>query len=174
MSCSKYIGCWLSRTLIETGSAKGDGIQYALNAGFQMVFSIEIDPAYYEHCVKRFQGNGRVILMQGDSKEILPEILAKTNEPVTILLDAHVTGPNQKHGEKLCPVIDELKAIIDHSKSDQGKNLRHIIVIDDINWLDGKQEWYGNISVKDIKNTLKDSGYEITEQTKRYCVIQRL
>ncbi len=79
---------------IETGSAAGEGIQRALEAGFQEVHSIEAQREWYEVCVNRFMGDPRVFLHHGRSSEVLGIPLIKsTNTGVVFFLDAHPSGP---------------------------------------------------------------------------------
>jgi hypothetical protein len=40
---------------IETGSELGRGIEAALKAGFEIVYSIELDPKFHEHCKEKFK-----------------------------------------------------------------------------------------------------------------------
>lgn len=120
MSATKGLfGKYLNRIFIETGSNYGDGIQQALDEGFKVVFSIEIDKEKYDHCVERFKDNENVHLILGDSKMILDTILMMINEPVTFWLDAHI-------GNKKSPVMHELEILRNH------RIKSHTILIDDL------------------------------------------
>ena len=117
---------------IETGSHYGDGIQVALDSGYDKVLSIECKKEYYEHCLKRFDKNDKVYLFYGDSSKDLSKMLENIDEPATIFLDAHYmwNDPNQileEHpGKGKIPLIDELIQIKEHKLN------THIILIDDI------------------------------------------
>lgn len=117
---------------IETGSHLGDGIQSALDSGYDKVLSIECKKEYYDHCVERFSGNDKVFLFYGDSSKDLSKMLEDIDQPVTIFLDAHYmwNDPNQvleEHpGKGKIPLIDELTQIKNHKIND------HVILIDDI------------------------------------------
>ena len=118
---------------VETGSHYGDGIQLALDAGFEQIISVECDEQYYLRCLDRFYGNEKVKLYHGDSSVDLFKMISDINEPVTFWLDAHYmwNDPNQdieKHpGRGKIPLIDELTQIKNHFI----KN--HVIIIDDLN-----------------------------------------
>lgn len=113
--------------LIETGSFKGDGIQKALDAGFQKVYSIELSTYYYKHCKKRFASNEKVEVLLGDSSIVLDELLQTIDQPVTFWLDGHWSDvKNAAQGEKKCPILSELEIISKHHLK------THTILIDDI------------------------------------------
>ena len=105
---------------IETGSCDGDGIQMALDANFKIIYSIELAPDHYLHCVERFKDNRNVYLVFGDSSIVLSNLLSKINEPATFWLDAHY------YEHSVCPLIQEIEAISDHHIK------THTILIDDI------------------------------------------
>jgi hypothetical protein len=118
---------------VETGSHYGDGIQLALEAGFEKIISIECNEQYYLRCVDRFCGNEKVQLYYGDSSVDLSKMISDINESVTFWLDAHYmwNDPNQdieEHpGRGKIPLIDELTQIKNHHIKD------HVIIIDDLN-----------------------------------------
>lgn len=124
-----------NRIFIETGSYMGDGIQAALNSGFQEIYSIEITEKYYKHCSNRFRNNGRVHTIFGDTLIWLPEIIKNINEPITFWLDGHwdIGATDETRGIQDFPICKELEIIANHPI----KN--HIILIDDIRLLDA--EW---------------------------------
>lgn len=82
------------RVFIETGTQKGNGIMKALDAGFQTIYSIElqvenIDITYNVPVIRNAVMSGRVRLLQGNSTEILPHVIKGIDEEVTFFLDAH-------------------------------------------------------------------------------------
>ena len=123
---------YMNRVLIETGSFLGDGIQAALDAGFKEVYSLELDPTLFNHCVDRFAGQNNVHLIPGDSVLVMDNLLSKINEPVTFWLDGHNSGTDMETGiittfgiyER--PVMQELIAIQKHYIK------THTLMIDDM------------------------------------------
>ena len=85
-------------TFIETGTHKGDGVQRALDVGFNKVISVEILPEFYTQCVERFKGNENVYLYLGDSNDKLAEMLIG-NEASLIFLDGHFHNGDPLKGE---------------------------------------------------------------------------
>ena len=106
-----------NKIFIETGSLIGDGIQRALDAGYEKVISIECHPGYYETSKERFKDNDKVEVILGDSSKDLYDIIKDIKEPITFWLDAHYmwNDPNQdidKHpGNGYVPTHDELVQI---------------------------------------------------------------
>lgn len=114
------------RVFIESGSYRGDGIQNALDAGFEEIYSIELAPHLYQHCCKRFAGNKHVHLYFGDSSQVLKTILDEINEPVTFWLDGHYSWGDTAKGNSNTPILNELAIIADHHIN------THTILIDDV------------------------------------------
>jgi len=101
---------FLNPVFIETGMWEGDGIQAALDAGFQRIISMDIAQRPIEHCTMRFRSAPAVALMEGDSATVLPEVLAAITDPVTFWLDAHYSG--RWGGGGVNPILVELDTIL--------------------------------------------------------------
>ena len=129
---------------IETGTNRGFGVSWALKY-FDKIFSIEILDKFYLECVEKFKNNKNVILIKGDSSELLSSVLDKITEPSFIFLDAHGVKDDiyslDFHGNN--PLINELNIINDHYLNN------HIIVIDDVR------------NIKNIRKELKNLLYNI-------------
>jgi len=135
-----------NKVFIETGSHKGDGIQRALDVGFETIISIEYTPAYYDMCVERFKDNKNVKIVFGDSVTELPAILADIKEGITFWLDAHVSDKTMLFCKKKCPLMEEIEVIVSHAKK-----YNDIVLIDDLRiW---EQDIY-DFNFEDIKNAL--------------------
>jgi hypothetical protein len=117
---------YLNPVFIETGSFIGDGIQQALEAGFQKVISIELSEKYYNVCKERFKGDPRVFIHKGDSYKVLPVVISEINEKITFWLDGHHSCGDTALGDYWAPLIQELDAIKNHKIKD------HTILIDDM------------------------------------------
>lgn len=124
-----------NNVFVETGSYWGNGIQHAIESGFDKIISLECNEIYYDHCVNKFSDQKNVKLYLGDSSVDLYDIIKDINEPITFWLDAHFmcNDPEQNldnhPGRGKIPLIDELTQIKKHHL----KN--HTILIDDINEL---------------------------------------
>lgn len=114
---------------VETGTAGGEGVEAALEAGFSVVKSIEANEDTFELSRKKFLKESKVTLYLGDSAEILPDILEDITERCTFWLDAHYCGDGSV-GEKFpYTLVKELTAISKHHIKD------HTIIIDDMRLL---------------------------------------
>lgn len=114
-----------NKIFVETGTYLGDGIKKALKAGFNEVYSIELDPQLYRGCVRKFVDSPNIHLYYGDSRYTLRDMIANITEPVTFWLDGHQCPP-YKDGRKNCPLIEELDIIKEHPIK------THTILIDDM------------------------------------------
>lgn len=119
---------------VETGTFKGDTVNLALEAGFNRVYSCELNVELFNNCVKRFENNINVTIIHGDSIDALDIILKQITGPATFWLDAHASGPLLGGRSGGSPVIDELQLIQSHPCKE------HTIFIDDKR-LFGSAEW---------------------------------
>lgn len=117
---------------VETGSYRGDGIQSALDSGFEIIHSIEITDKYFRYCAERFDHliGSRVFLYRGDSAEMLYRVIRDINSPITFWLDGHWSGDDTGFGFDKYPLLLELDQIHRHHI----KN--HTILIDDVRLFD--------------------------------------
>jgi len=117
---------YLNPFFIETGSYDGDGIQTALNVGFNNIISIELSDHFFEVCKAKFINYEEVELVLGDSSKVLGSVLGKIQDSVTFWLDGHYSGAGTAMGDIECPLLRELELISRHPI----KN--HKILIDDM------------------------------------------
>lgn len=111
---------------VETGTFYGDGIQFALNSGYEKVISIELVDKFYEIGKQRFINNNKVEIVKGDSGVILGDIINKYHIPITFWLDGHFSGGDTGLGVKEFPILEELEFIKNHDIK------KHVILIDDV------------------------------------------
>jgi hypothetical protein len=118
----------LKRVFVETGSYQGDGIQNALDAGFEEIYSIELSPRWFNYCTDRFQNNPHVHLYLGDSSTVLRMVLEEIDEPATFWLDGHCSlgNPLTAKGDRNSPILEELDLIGNHGIK------THTLLIDDV------------------------------------------
>ena len=109
-------GC---KNFVETGTHLGNGVQYALDNGFDEVLSCEMMQDRYQHCMDRFKDNDNVSLWLGKSDDCFSEMVSKLTEKSCFWLDAHAEGGG-------VPTFEELDVIKNSSIKD------HTIIIDDI------------------------------------------
>lgn len=88
----KYIKTYDLSVLFETGTYKGDGVKYALESGFERVFSTEIMDEYVELNREQFRQNQNVTVLKGNSSDLLDEHLSQIKGNIFFWLDAHFPG----------------------------------------------------------------------------------
>lgn len=136
-------------TFIETGTLVGDGIQSALNAGFEKFYSVELSDNFFNICKNKFLGNKNINLFLGSSEQELPKILDQIDEPFLLWLDAHTSGGDTV-GEPMHNYLPrELKSIVKHTK----KFKDSVIMIDDMGYYIDNKDFCNQIEtlVKQIK-----------------------
>lgn len=94
-----------TNVLFETGMHKGEGIQRALDCGFEKIFSVDIDKRCIDICTSRFKHNKNVSLLFNSSDLCLKEISEDKSHPLNtekccIVLDAHLDDVNNVYSLK--------------------------------------------------------------------------
>lgn len=144
--------------LIETGTYMGMTTKYAVEElGYQKVYTIELQDYLYKISVGNLShliAENKVVAILGNSNEKLSEILLEIDEPVTILLDAHIDGGNYVPGVtpdnvNWCPLYEELEIIKNHPIK------THTILVDDVRII-GKIGWGSNVLLERIMNMIKE------------------
>lgn len=121
-------------SFVETGTYLGEMVG-AVKYSFKKIYSIELSHELYENARKKFSKHKHILIVNGDSTEVLPEILMHAKEPCLFWLDGHYSGGNTAKGEKETPVMEELKQICTHHIKD------HVILIDDAREFTGKNDY---------------------------------
>jgi len=117
------------RTLVETGTYYGEMVA-AVKNDFDRVYSIEYDPALAHRAARRFAGDPRIRILEGDSAVVLPELLKSLGEPSLFWLDAGYWGWDQLKRDP-GRLSAEVEAILAHP-------VRHVILMDDARMLNGQ------------------------------------
>jgi hypothetical protein len=129
------------KTLVETGTYYGEMVA-AMKGCFARIYSIECVPALAERSTRKFARNERVRIFCGDSRVIMPEVLALLKAPALFWLDAGYygwVGIRTKNNEQRLSA--ELEMILSHPYP-------HMILLDDARGLTGRD---GIPSVGDVK-----------------------
>lgn len=116
---------------VETGTFGGEAIRRALKDGFIEAYSIEMNPRLFADCRNRFARSKNVHIYNGNSAEILWDVIRPLNKPITFWLDAH-RGPGEYLNDgKNSPIMFELEQIARHPIK------THTILIDDVSGCGG-------------------------------------
>jgi len=130
----EYAKLFNTRTLIETGTYKGDMV-YAMRRYFDRVVSFELDPLLHDEARKRFAPDQNVSIVLGDSGQILGEHLATITEPCLFWLDGHYSGGVTARAALSTPIKNELDQILNHNVSG------HVILVDDARCFNGDDDY---------------------------------
>lgn len=142
-----------NKYFVETGSFAGDGIQKALNAGFEEIHSLDIDAGCANSCRKRFGNYPQVHIWLKDSGRQLYEVIEPLDAPITFWLDGHNGWPDPLGG-KNTPLMDELEQIKQHPIKE------HTIMIDDLHCCN--TILFDYLSIEDIVNKVLEINPDYT------------
>src|ERR1019366_8036945 len=110
---ARYASAFGIHTLIETGTFYGDMV-HAMRRRFRRIVSIELSQDLFNKAKLRFRTHPHVELLQGDSGDLLPSVLAKVSEPCLFWLDGHYSEGDTAKGEMETPILRELNTILCH------------------------------------------------------------
>lgn len=127
---SKY-GCTI---LVETGTYLGKMIE-AEKEYFEKVYSVELSESLWKDAVKKFEKDAHVKLLNGDSGKVLYQLVPTLGKPAIFWLDGHYSGGPTALGEKECPVLEEIDAILADKKN------RHVLLVDDARLFNGEHDY---------------------------------
>jgi len=111
------------RCLVETGTYYGEMVA-ALCRQFDRVYSIEFDPKLAEYSRERFKNYPQVKILEGDSRVLVPQVVAQLDRPAVFWLDAGYYGVDLATGD-LSRLLTELRAILSSPVKE------HVALMDD-------------------------------------------
>lgn len=119
---------------VETGTYYGLTVDYCKKY-FNTIYSIELNHELYEFNKKRFISNKKIVLLEGDSGEVIKILLSnKTlSKNCVFWLDGHYSDKETSKSSKISPIIEELSDIFKYKTVDNN----WIILIDDKRLFDG-------------------------------------
>jgi hypothetical protein len=132
-------------TLVETGTYYGEMVA-AMKNHFERIYSIEYVPELASRATRKFARDEHVRIFCGDSRLVMPEVLALLEGPALFWLDAGYYGwvGIRTNEQRLSA---ELEMILGH-------RFRHIILLDDARGLIGRD---GIPSVADVKSYVEST-----------------
>jgi len=133
------------RVLIETGTYYGEMVS-AMKSHFDRIYSIEYDAALAAAAARRFTGDARIEILQGDSKTLVPKILNTLQHPALFWLDAGYYGWAGMQFDRSRLSV-ELEAIL----RDPVKG--HVILMDDADGLNGRN---GAPTIADVTERMQN------------------
>jgi len=134
MVLRSYLNRFSLEQFVETGTYLGDTLDNIAALGIQCT-SIELSRELHEAACARFRWRKNVRLVQGDSAQKLPELLAQINNPTLFWLDGHYSAGVTACAGAHTPVSAELKALLNHPIK------RHVILIDDARCFEGSNDY---------------------------------
>jgi hypothetical protein len=146
----KYQKEYSAKVLVETGTFRGEMV-YAQRSYFDRIISIELSEELYKIVKKRLGRLQNVELLNGDSAELLGEVVKGLDQQAIFWLDGHYSGFETAKGKVETPVNRELDAIFE-------SGLDHIILIDDARMFRGEND-YPTIQQVEDKVRSKTNNY---------------
>lgn len=118
---------------VETGTYKGETINDCKDY-FKELYSIELSNELFTLCKERFSEYKNIHILEGNSGNVLPEILNDKKEAILFWLDAHYSDVGTAKGDKDTPIIKELDFIFNNVSN-------FCILIDDARCFNGINDY---------------------------------
>lgn len=145
----KYIKKSGEYVFVETGTNLGAGVQRALDSEvFKHIYSIEIEPFFYEKAIERFRNNDKVTIIKGDANIIMPVLCKSIEDPIFIFSDGH--------NDLDSSIRRDMEAISNRN------NPKDILTIDDIRIFHTERYWAKKIKFQELVDFLTEKKYNIT------------
>jgi predicted O-methyltransferase YrrM/ubiquinone/menaquinone biosynthesis C-methylase UbiE len=150
------------RAFVETGTYLG-GTAATASDIFEVVHTIELSAELAEQARARLAVRKNVRVYQGDSSDLLPQILKEIRSPVLFWLDGHWSTGRTARGKVNTPILGELRAIKESGLKDA------VILIDDLRLfgkpsqaVDCSSSLYGYPDLNEIHRAVLaiDGGYQ--------------
>lgn len=139
LNIAQYIEKYNVKYLIETGTGRGDAIKYASRFPFKKIVSTEIDLDQVNILKNEFKGDGRIVILGGNSPDLLEKEFSTNSydEPILFWLDSHfpyadlgkAAFDDEKDLSVRLPLSKELQSIYNHRVM---KGFRDVILADDL------------------------------------------
>jgi hypothetical protein len=118
-------------TFIETGTYYGQMV-YCVRNLFRRIYSIEIFEKLATLNARSFRKLKNISIICGDSSIELEKIMnSNPSQSILFWLDGHYSGIGTGRGEKITPIIAEIRIILKNNP------LKYVIIIDDWRLFDG-------------------------------------
>jgi hypothetical protein len=131
------------KTLVETGTYYGEMVA-AMRTKFDHIYSIEYVKELADRAAKKFARYPHIRIFNGDSRTVMPAILALLKGPALFWLDAGYYGWVGMQGDQQ-RLSAELEMILSH-------RYPHVILLDDARGLTGQN---GIPSVNEVKSHIE-------------------
>ncbi len=132
------------QTLVETGTYRGEMVT-AVKSTFADIYSIELNPQLFQAAHQQFSRDPHIHLLQGDSAEVLPELLPHLSGPLLFWLDAHYSGGITSKATSNTPVMEEIRHILAQWKEGS------VILIDDARLFTDQREYLDYPTLDEIR-----------------------
>jgi hypothetical protein len=97
---------------VESGTFHGETI-LVIDDLFRKLYTIEIKEEFYNSTKAKYTGN-KIDFILGDSTKVLSELCSSLPHNAFFFLDGHYSAGNTGRGDKDCPLLEELSAIVEN------------------------------------------------------------
>lgn len=101
-----------------------------LRNDFDHLVSIELSPRLARRARRRFAEDDRIEILEGDSGDLLGEVLQRLARPAVLWLDGHYSGPLTARGDVDTPLLREIQEALRHGTEED------VVLVDDARLLD--------------------------------------
>jgi hypothetical protein len=157
----EYARAFQLHTLVETGTYFGAMVS-ATKDIFSKIVSVELDKDLYERARVKFSKYGHISILQGDSGDVLGNLLPSITEPCLFWLDAHYSEGATAKGKIETPILQELHHVLHHPVGG------HVILVDDAHCFVGQNDYPTIEQVRELVHKVRPGWvFEVRDNTIR-------
>lgn len=145
------------KVFVETGTYMGDMVN-AVKDVFEKIYSIELGAELCRSAKERFAASQHITILEGDSGQVLEELLPCINESCLFWLDGHYSAGNTAKGDLETPIQQELSHIFK-----QSVDYEHLILIDDARCFTGEADYPTIASLETWSKTAGFNYFEVKD-----------
>ena len=137
-----YMKKFNSNIFVESGTFMGETVD-VMKDYFERLYSVELAPQLAEKAKRRFNGNVKIQILEGNSSEKIKEILPEINSAAIFWLDGHYSGEFYVGDEFVktakadlnTPILAELTTILSNGIAN------NVVLIDDARLFNGTNDY---------------------------------
>jgi len=160
----EYFTYYNCEVFVETGTYTGETTSYMVPHAKE-IHTIELSEKLYKKAAERFKDEPKVHCYQGNSSDVLKNIVPKLDKKPLFYLDGHYSGSGTAKGDKNTPVTDELQVIAN------SKFKSPVILIDDARLFGFDADYPSLFKLKlFVKENFKNAEFEVYNDVIRIVV----
>ncbi len=160
----EYFETYNCETFIETGTCYGATTEFMIPYAKE-IHTVELSEKLYKKCIEKFKNEAKVHCYQGNSRDLLSDIIKQIKGKPLFYLDSHYAGNGTAKADKNTPIIEELSIL---ASSNIGSM---VILIDDARFFGFEDDYPSLFKLKlFIKENFQNAEFDVYNDVIRIVI----